>query len=267
MTDYYQILNCPPNATLEELRKAWRKKCLECHPDNPDGGNTTDFLNVMHAYKMLTDPSYKNEMQQQHKDLTFRVNIVIDFTEAFFGKKITISYNKVYLDNTYQQIKDHAIEPVTLSMDIPPGSTNGLEALFTTMGIACGLQHGDTIIKIGVRNHPRYTVKDIDVYADEEVPLDIMLKGGEITVQTLWGHKTIWVPAGTKPGEKIRIYESGVQKKGYQYSTIKPVFPDRNELKKETWKGLNINWDNVEKKNKEDEELMIKYEELRKSGK
>jgi len=262
VNQFYQTLECPPDSTPEELRKAWRKKCRENHPDM--GGDPDKFMEVMHAYKMLTDPSYKNRTQAQPiRDLTFSVQIAITFLEAFYGTKLTINYNRIYLDGNLQQIKESKIEPITISFDIPAGATNGMEHKVKGKGMMCGSQVGDTIIRVSIQSHPRYSVRDIDVYCDEEVPLDIMLKGGEVVVDTLWGHKVIWIPAGTRPGDKIKIYDSGVLKKGNQYCTIKPIFPDQQDLKKETWKGLNINWKHVEDKNKEDEELMAKFESLK----
>lgn len=262
MQNFYQTLECPPNSTPDELRKAWRKKCREHHPDL--GGDAQKFLEVMHAYKMLTDPSYLQRMkQEQPRDLTFRIQIAVDFLEAFYGTRIVLNYNRIYLDGTFEQIRDHQVEPLSITCDIPAGSTNGLEQLVKGKGMVCGSAVGDAIVRITVKRHNRYSVSGIDVLCDEEVPLDIMLKGGEITVDTLWGHKVIWIPPGTRPGDRIRIHDVGVEKKGYQYSTIKPIYPDQKDLKKDAWKGLNINWEKVEQKNKEDEELLAKFEQMR----
>lgn len=261
MKEYYQTLDCPPNANPEELRKAWRNKCRENHPDL--GGDPTKFLEVMHAYKMLTDPSYQTKMKkEQPRDLTFNIQVAVDFLEAFYGTRIVLNYNRIYLDARFEQIKDHNVEPISITCDVPAGSTNGLEQKLKGKGMVCGTSVGDAIVKISVRRHPRYSVSGIDVLCEEDVALDIMLKGGEITVDTLWGHKVIWIPPGTQPGDRIRVYNAGVEKKGYQYSAIKPKYPTQQDLKKDIWKGLNINWIKVEEKNKEDEELMAKFESL-----
>ena len=262
MKQFYQTLECPPDSNPDDLRKAWRKKCREHHPDL--GGDPQKFLEIMHAYKMLTDPSYQMRTTRQPiRDLTFNVQTSINFLEAFFGTKLTLSYNRVHLDGSLEQIKDSVVDPITLAIEVPCGSTNGLEVKVQGKGMSCGSQMGDAVVRVGVRRHPRYTVKDIDVYCNEEVPLDIMLKGGEVVVDTLWGSKVIWVPAGTRPNDKIRIYEAGVAKKGFQYCTIAPLFPNQQDLKNDTWKGLNINWEQVDEKNKEDDDLMAKFEALK----
>lgn len=55
----YEILEINPNASEEEIRKIYRKKCFENHPDR--GGNPEKFKQVQQAYDQLTKK--KNEPQ------------------------------------------------------------------------------------------------------------------------------------------------------------------------------------------------------------
>ena len=57
--DYYAILGLAPGATSEEVRKAYRKRSLDVHPDrykgeNPDGA-TAEFLKLTRAKEVLED--------------------------------------------------------------------------------------------------------------------------------------------------------------------------------------------------------------------
>jgi molecular chaperone DnaJ len=55
--DYYDTLGIAQNATEEEVRKAFRRKALEYHPDrNKDPGASEKFQEVNEAYQVLTDP-------------------------------------------------------------------------------------------------------------------------------------------------------------------------------------------------------------------
>jgi curved DNA-binding protein CbpA len=59
--DYYAVLNLPQHATAEEIRRAFRKKVMDCHPDlfpgNPD--KLRLFDTVKEAYETLTHPQKK----------------------------------------------------------------------------------------------------------------------------------------------------------------------------------------------------------------
>ena len=55
--DYYEILEIGRDASEEDVRKAFRQKALEFHPDrnkDPDAG--AKFKEVNEAYQVLTDP-------------------------------------------------------------------------------------------------------------------------------------------------------------------------------------------------------------------
>jgi molecular chaperone DnaJ len=66
MEDYYNILEVPETATSEEIKKAYRKKSKEFHPDvNPDGEN--QFKKIAEAYDVLSDPDKKQRYDNQKK--------------------------------------------------------------------------------------------------------------------------------------------------------------------------------------------------------
>jgi molecular chaperone DnaJ len=54
MNKYYEILDLKPGATKEEIKKAWKKKSLEYHPDrNPSEDATTKIQEINEAYEIL----------------------------------------------------------------------------------------------------------------------------------------------------------------------------------------------------------------------
>lgn len=57
--DYYEILEVTRNASSEEIKKAFRKKAMACHPDrNPDNPEAEEqFKKINEAYEVLSDES------------------------------------------------------------------------------------------------------------------------------------------------------------------------------------------------------------------
>lgn len=57
--DLYALLGVEPNATTQEIKKAYRKKALSCHPDkNPDNPRAAElFHELSHVLEILIDES------------------------------------------------------------------------------------------------------------------------------------------------------------------------------------------------------------------
>jgi preprotein translocase subunit Sec63 len=62
-----RVLGVDESASLREIRRAWRKRCLETHPDhNPDDPDAErKFRLVNCAYRLLTDGSPCDELLTQ----------------------------------------------------------------------------------------------------------------------------------------------------------------------------------------------------------
>jgi hypothetical protein len=60
MVCYYAVLELQPNASLEEIKKAYRRLALLYHPDkNSDTDAKEKFQQISEAYQILSDPKYK----------------------------------------------------------------------------------------------------------------------------------------------------------------------------------------------------------------
>ncbi|KAG7204222.1 hypothetical protein KM043_002052 [Ampulex compressa] len=57
--DLYAFIGAEPSATVQEIKKAYRKKALSCHPDkNPDNPRAAElFHQLSHVLEILTDTS------------------------------------------------------------------------------------------------------------------------------------------------------------------------------------------------------------------
>lgn len=90
MSNYYDLLGINKNSSQEEIKKAYRKKALEHHPDK--GGDADRFREISEAYEVLSDPSKKdmydrygrvdNNAYQTHG---FDMNDIFSQFDNFFG--------------------------------------------------------------------------------------------------------------------------------------------------------------------------------------
>ena len=61
--DYYSILGVKKNATVKEIKKAYKCLALQFHPDrNKDPNAEETFKNISKAYHVLSDPKKKGNM-------------------------------------------------------------------------------------------------------------------------------------------------------------------------------------------------------------
>ncbi|MEA3463880.1 MAG: molecular chaperone DnaJ [Patescibacteria group bacterium] len=61
--DYYNILGVNKNASQDDIKKAFRKKAHQCHPDKA-GGNEAKFKEINEAYQILGDTKKRAQYDQ-----------------------------------------------------------------------------------------------------------------------------------------------------------------------------------------------------------
>jgi molecular chaperone DnaJ len=94
--DYYEVLGVPRNASLEEIKKAFRKLAFQYHPDrNHDSGASDRFKEVNEAYEVLSDADKRANYDRFGHDSAenlfgrgfegFDMGGFGDIFEAFFG--------------------------------------------------------------------------------------------------------------------------------------------------------------------------------------
>lgn len=61
--DYYDVLGVSKNASADEIKKAFRRKAVELHPDK-QGGDEAKFKEINEAYEVLKDQSKRQRYDQ-----------------------------------------------------------------------------------------------------------------------------------------------------------------------------------------------------------
>jgi molecular chaperone DnaJ len=61
--DYYEVLGVTKSASADEIKKAFRQKAIQLHPDK-EGGDEAKFKEVNEAYEILKEPSKRQRYDQ-----------------------------------------------------------------------------------------------------------------------------------------------------------------------------------------------------------
>jgi DnaJ-class molecular chaperone len=89
--DYYSILGVNKDATSDVIKKAYRKKALECHPDKT-GGDDSDFKLVNEAYDILG-----SDKRHAYDNPNPFGNINVDSMFDMFGR-MNVNMNNVHVN-------------------------------------------------------------------------------------------------------------------------------------------------------------------------
>lgn len=114
--DLYKILKVKKDATQDEVRAAFMKAALKCHPDKAPAGKTAeetttikknfeiDYADLQRAYKILSNPKardqYNQTMQNTFVDLSDKANRDVSYKKSKEFTKIEAETGKRVFDNT-----------------------------------------------------------------------------------------------------------------------------------------------------------------------
>jgi curved DNA-binding protein len=220
MNDPYTILGVAKNATADEIKRAFKKKAMEHHPDR--GGDEETFKKINEAYAILSDKTRKHDYDNPGFDFRHTPN-----PNGFYNVFDEFVRN--------QQQRRTAIIRVTLHIDLKTAAMGGekLVSLQTHDGyraveieIPEGINDGDTVrypqllgnsdLQVTFRIHPDKTWirQGNNLTRDVEIDFWDFILGTKVEVETLYGDRiALTVPPKTHPGTLMRIKGKGMRGK------------------------------------------------------
>lgn len=165
MADYYELLGVSRTATNDEIKRAYRRKARELHPDtNPEDVATAErFKEVARAYQVLSDPDQRARYDRfgeagvgagsgPRVEDVFSGGGLNDIFDAFFGGQNPFGGGsarrgpsgpprgqdlEVVADITFEQAVFGATVPVTLKLPQRCGDCGGSGAGAGTQPVTC----------------------------------------------------------------------------------------------------------------------------------
>lgn len=112
--DLYAILEVPKDATIEEIKKSYKKLAMKYHPDkNPNDKEAEEkFKEIANAYEILSDPARKNNYdnpgfggwsnmgggmytsKKVHIPMDIQKIVNINLSDIFAGEPLDITYKR-----------------------------------------------------------------------------------------------------------------------------------------------------------------------------
>ncbi|MBX3363436.1 MAG: DnaJ domain-containing protein [Phycisphaeraceae bacterium] len=248
--DYYAVLGVSRDASIEEIRKAYRALARKLHPDvnkTPDAQKR--FTEVQDAYDVLSDPEKRRQYdlfgaagpgasartaQGSPQASGFDFDDLGSMFDAFFGGRTETPFGQ-----TSGRRASRRTRPVTVEQDVHisfdtmarggehpltierQGVTHRID-LVIPRGVAQGARlrvkprtPGDpeVVVTVHVGGHPifrRTDPKGLDLEFDLPLSITEATLGASISVPTLGESLVLTVPPGTSSGRKLRLRGRGL---------------------------------------------------------
>ena len=246
--DYYEILGISKNASPADLKKAYRKKALEWHPDRNKSANASEkFKEITKAYEVLSDPKKKEVYDQYGADafapgsgfggasqggsqgrygpFTYSYstggaggNPFEGFDFGGFSDPFEI-FESFFGGGGFRQRKQRSVYQMTIDfMEAVKGTEKKveIEGQSKTIKIPQGVDSGTRIrfddydIVVNVQGDSRFHREGYDIVTEIDATFSQAALGAIVTIATIEGPLDIKIQPGTQPGTLIRLKGKGV---------------------------------------------------------
>lgn len=229
----YEVLGVAQGASDSDIKQAYRKLAMKHHPDR--GGDEEQFKRVSDAYNLIKDADSRQQYEASKNQSPFGntgftrggFHDFSDVFSSFFGqhtqhqprrnRDVQINYHITLRELLTGIDKDINIQTTsgrtrTVHITIPPGIPNGAKIKFSKCGddSISNLPAGDLYVTVSEQSDSKFSRSGDTCYTTHTISAKIAMIGGETSVESIDGRQfTIKIKAGTQPGTKLRIPESG----------------------------------------------------------
>ena len=245
------MLGVSRDATLDEIKRAFRGRAKEFHPDTNSGDKDTAerFKDVSAAYEILTDPEKRAHYMRgdwdpwrdgdwggahgRSDDIVFDKEFGPGDREADLfgdiagnrrgrgGTSMIIQGDDMAEDLSVAFIEAavgvrkqmELITGATVELNVPPGIADGEVLRVPGYGFPGlgGAPPGDLNITVAVTPHEVLNRDTFDIRMDLEVADTRLRDGARVRVPTIGGEMALEIPAGAEPGQVLRLRGMGIR--------------------------------------------------------
>jgi curved DNA-binding protein len=116
--DFYEILQISPNAEFATIQRVHRMLASRYHPDNPDTGDTDQFVLLQQAYRVLADAEQRAAYNEDYKLRRVQPIPVFERKEFLVGIEAEANRRLGILCLLYNQRHDDATHPSVSIFDL-----------------------------------------------------------------------------------------------------------------------------------------------------
>jgi molecular chaperone DnaJ len=225
MQNPYQTLGVARDATVDEIKRAYRKLASQHHPDR--GGDTQKFQEIQVAYDTLTDPQRRAAQDNPGFGGGFRADAPFDFQTIFdiFGTRFQQGgpqhprrqQARMSLWITLTDVATGGMRAISvgtqqgthaMEIEIPRGINDGDSVQYPGSGPVANM---DLIITYRIHPDARFGRTGLNLQADHAVDIWDLIIGGSARVRDIQGNELdVTIPARTQPGTTVRLRGRGL---------------------------------------------------------
>lgn len=211
--DPYEILGLARGATLAQVKRAFRQRALQTHPDGRgDGASEAAFDEARSAYIRLLDELAMAAATTGSDGSSLDLVTRLHFTprELVLGTERRLAY-------PVHPRSDGATLPAggrTLEFTFPPMTAVGTRLHWAGQGWQRGRARGALLVEVASSEMPAAVVKGADLRTVQPISMVEWLRGGDVSISAPEGRVLVTIDPRHPPATKLRLSGRGLPRRG-----------------------------------------------------